>query len=177
MAPAVDDASVPSILNEVGFEPPPGYLVNTVVPRTSSLLALLLLSDSRRRVVIIEKIDGRWRLPTMQMESPWDPNHPRPDVTDELNGIAQLSTSRYSTADPAWAHAGDRAPETAWIAVTGVAAWDAEGVMIRTAGDRHAAPVAASGIFVGLVRGRWSERPRMTVQTTGLDFVDIIRPG
>jgi hypothetical protein len=173
VTPSANDLSVPGILGALGFEPPPGYRVNTAVPRTSSLLTLLLLSDSRRRIVMIEKIAGQWRLPTMQMESPWDPNQPRPDVTDELNGIAQLSISRYSAA----ARDGDGPPETGWIAVTGIAARDAEGVLIRTEQDRHPAPVAASGTFVGLVRGRWRERPRLTVQTTELNFVDIIQPG
>lgn len=171
MTPPSDDLSVPGILKALGFEPPPGYQITIVVPRTSALMTLLLLSDTRRRIVVIEKIAGQWRLPTMQMETPWDPSQTRPDVTDELNGIAQLSLASYSAVD------GDGPPDTGWIAVTGIAARDAAGVIARTEADRHSAPVTHGGLFLNIVRGGWKERPRITVQTKDHRVFDIIRPG
>lgn len=121
--------SMAEILQRGNFDPGPGFRINTIVPRTETLLVLLLLSDSQRQVVMIEHSDVEWEV-VSRVGLHWDPDGLRPDVTQPVGGIAQLGTTRYAPAQP-----GGGPPTSGWITVSGVAARDAEGVLAKTGSD------------------------------------------
>lgn len=132
--------------------------VYAAVPR-DDVLGLLLLTETTRQVLIIERRDGQWSLPEARSRTPWRSRGQRPATTEEPMAIDQLAITQSAAGEPAGA------PETAWLAVTGLAASDAELVSVRSEIDFYPAAVSPEGIFLALVRAPWRERPRITVTT------------
>jgi hypothetical protein len=166
-----DHISVPAILVEAGFIAEPGFHVHAIIPRSSTLLALFMLHESKRQVVMIERINGKWTPSTLQTQSEWDPVQARQNTSSSPQPISQLSLSRYAPAT----HDGSP-PESGWITLTGVAALDAEAVIAKTALEVRPAVVTADGTFAMVVRGGWSERPRISVQTVDHDLIEMVYP-
>jgi hypothetical protein len=139
--------------------------VFAAVPR-DDVLALLLLGDSARQVLIVERYETQWVLPEMRTRTSWIFPTERPRFTEEPMGIAQLSITQSASR-------GVLSPVTAWTAVTGVAAHDAEIVSVRSDLDSFAAAVSSDGIFLALLRAPWRGRPRVTVVTHDQRRIEI----
>jgi hypothetical protein len=64
-------------------------------------------------------------------------------------------------------------PTWAWMAVTGVTARDAATVDLRSDFDHYVSAVAASGVFVGLLRAAWRSQPTINVYTVDARIIPI----
>jgi hypothetical protein len=137
-----------------------GFTVRGFVVRGDEAAAVLLSDGMMQRTVIIENRMGRWESPTMISGTPWDPSK-RPTVSEEPWAVGQASRTQSGLPGP---HGVP--PNTAWLAVTALAAPDAVSVVVTTDLDSHEVTANSDGLVLALVSAPWGARPDITVRTT-----------
>lgn len=120
--------------------------------------AVLVGRDNTELVVILSKDDG-WRVPTMLGGSSERPTG-RPAATDDEEPLIAVSTHQSAPGGP------DARPSFGWLAVTGIAAEDAETLVVDTGIDVHEAHVREDGRVLALARAAWGATPQIHVKTS-----------
>ncbi len=137
-----------------------GFTVRGLVVRGDEAAAVLLSDGVRQRTLIVENREGQWEAPTMINEDPWDPSE-RPTVSEEPWAVGQAIRTQSGLPGP-----DGGPPNTAWMAVTALAAPDAVSVVVTTDLDSHEVKVESDGLVLALVSAPWRARPDIMVRTT-----------
>lgn len=137
-----------------------GFTMRGLVVRGDEAAAVLLSDGVMQRTLIIENRRGQWEPPTMISETPWDPSE-RPTVSEEPWAVGQASRTQSGLPGP-----DGFPPNTAWLAVTALAAPDAVSVVVTTDLDSHEVRVNSDGLVLALVSAPWRARPDIMVRTT-----------
>ena len=133
-------------------------VVSTTRDGATAVLVSMDSTELTELVVILSKDDG-WRVPTMLGGSSQRPTG-RPATTDDEEPLIALSTHQSAPGGP------DARPSFGWLAVTGIAAEDAETLVVDTGIDVHEALVRDDGRVLALARAAWGATSQIHVNTS-----------
>lgn len=131
------------------------------VAEREDVVAVVVQNYDTRHVVLVERRENEWAVPTMISGGRSPADAPRPAKTDGPEALHDRAITQSG-----WPGADGGPPEVAWCAVTGVAAQDACDVLISSEIDEFIAPIRDDGFVLAVVRVRWRERPSITVRTS-----------
>jgi hypothetical protein len=130
------------------------------VAERGGVAAVVVQDDVTRYVVLVERRNEEWVVPTAINGGRRDVVTPRPSKTESPHALQQLAVIKSG-----WPRADGERPDVAWCAVTGTAALDARDVLVATDSDAHTVPVRLDGYVLAVVRAGWQERPSVAVHT------------
>ena len=132
---------------------------------------MVVENGETRYVVLVERHQDEWRVPTMISGGGTPESAARPERTE-----APVALQDRRIVLSGWPDANGGRPEFAWCAVTGTAALDAQDVVIASEIDEVTAVVREDGFVLGVVRARWGTKPSVTVRTTDGRQVRHLQP-
>ena len=137
------------------------HLTTYAVADRGDVVAVVVQNDETRHVVLVEKRDTEWVVPTTTSGSRRTATTPRAKKTESHQTLQQLAITTSG-----WPDADGGPPEFAWCAVTGIAAHDARDVLVTTEIDEHTVPIGVDGFVLAVVRARRQEMPSIAVRTS-----------
>lgn len=150
----------------LGLVPAAGGRVRGIAEREHAIV--VALETARRtlcRVIFLES-SGLWRPPNMLSSGPVGAVRPSVSSSRWEHGIADLGSNQVAPPGP-------ERPETAWLAMSGLAARDALSIEVVSSAETVTVEPGDDGFFLTLLLARWGEHAQVFAHTSNGERVPI----